>query len=74
MTDTEKKRLRARDLERRLRALGIDCPPGALEPLEDERLTRSPVATASDRPVAGGSLLAPQRIVRLGSGPSLGLR
>ena len=64
------RRLRARDLERRLRALGIHCPSGALEPL-----TRSPAAasTTSDRAVVGGPVLT-GRVVRRGVGQILGLR
>ena len=42
MTEAEHKR-RARDLERRLRALGVHCSPGTLEPLtQDAQLARSP--------------------------------
>ena len=53
MTEAEQRR-RARDLERRLRALGIHVRPGMFEPLEDARTTRS--ATAA--------ILAPKRIRR----------
>ena len=52
MTELELRQRRARDLERRLRALGIPCRMGALEPLEDERVTRTPAAVP-DRSVAG---------------------
>ena len=47
-----------RDLECRLRALGIDVRPGMFDPLEAEQLTRSPAAaSSSDRAAAGGPVL-----------------
>ena len=60
MTEAEQERRRARDLERRLRALGVRCPPGTLEPLsQDAHLARSPAAveTTSDRALAGGLVM-----------------
>ncbi len=62
MTEAEQERGRARDLERRLRALGFYCPPGTFEPLTDDAHdtpTRSPAAveTTSDRGAVGGAVM-----------------
>ena len=73
MTELELRQRRARDLERRLRALGIHCRTGALEPLTDDpHVTRTPAAvtTTSDRAVVGGPVMS-GRIVRRGVGQVL---
>ena len=75
MTEAERRRRRARDLECRLRMLGFHCPPGTLEPLtQDEQLTRSPVAvsTTSDRAVAG--VVMQGRIRRVFTPPKITVR
>jgi hypothetical protein len=61
MTEAEQERGRARDLERRLRALGFYCPPGTFEPLTDDaHPTRSPAAveTTSDRGAVGRAVMS----------------
>jgi hypothetical protein len=77
MTEAEQERRRARDLERRLRRLGIHCPPGTLEPLtQDAHLARSPAAVpaTSDRTVAGEVIYGGPKIVRRNVGQVLRVR
>ena len=73
--ELERRRRRARDLERGVRKLGFHCPPGTFEPLtQDAHLARSPaaVSTTSDRAVAG--VVMQGRIRRVFTPPQITVR